>query len=99
MIFYELMTRSTGSRRPKMAFKSMDDIEAEIDQKRADNVVPAVEKMEPEAVSMSYWTLEQRSLASVAISLKRIADALSCQPVGAANIFDLLQIISNKGAG
>jgi hypothetical protein len=37
-----------------------------------------------------------QAMMSIAISLKRIADALNYQQVGSANLFDLVRAISEK---
>lgn len=61
--------------------------------------------MEPEALKNvkgmhqdnSLFTVQSVAVVSIAISLKRIADALEYQPAGNTNLFDLIHRISEKG--
>ena len=54
--------------------------------------------MEPDALKLMTDRDKSSDMVglSIAISLRRIADALSYQPVGAQNIFDFVKTISEK---
>ena len=43
-----------------------------------------------------HCTATEAAFMSMAISLKRIADALEYHPEGSANLFDLVRVISEK---